>query len=102
MAPAIALITGAARRIGRALALDLARHGWAIALHCNSSTAEAEALASTLRSQGASVAVLRADLSDIQAVERLIPQCVAALGAPSCLINNASMFAYDEVATLQP
>jgi NAD(P)-dependent dehydrogenase (short-subunit alcohol dehydrogenase family) len=102
MAPAIALITGAAQRIGRALALDLARHGWAIALHCNASTAEAEALAMTLRNQGSSIAVLPADLSNIQAVERLIPQCVAALGAPSCLINNASMFAYDEVATLRP
>jgi NAD(P)-dependent dehydrogenase (short-subunit alcohol dehydrogenase family) len=102
MAPAIALITGSAQRIGRVLALDLARHGWAIAVHCHRSTADAEALAAILRTEGTPVAILQADLSDMGAVERLIPECVAKLGAPACLINNASMFAYDEVATLRP
>ena len=98
----IALITGAAQRIGRALALDLAAHGWAIGLHCRNSVDEAERLAATIRATGAKVAVLEADLTDIAAVERLVPQCAAALGAPTCLINNASMFTYDDVATLDP
>lgn len=96
------LITGAARRIGRALALDFAAHGWAVGLHCHSSAVEAEQLAAAIEKQGAKAAVLKADLTDLAAVEHLIPQCTAALGPPTCLINNASMFAYDDVATLDP
>jgi NAD(P)-dependent dehydrogenase (short-subunit alcohol dehydrogenase family) len=98
----VALITGAAKRIGRALALDLAAHGWAIALHCRHSIDEAEHLAAALQAKGARAAVLKADLTDFAAVENLVPQCIAALGAPTCLINNASMFVYDDVATLDP
>ena len=50
--PGIALITGAAVRIGRALALDLATHGWKVGLHCHGSTAQAEELAEKIRSEG--------------------------------------------------
>jgi len=103
MPPApVALITGAAQRIGRELALDLAQHGWGIGLHCHGSFDEAERLAAELQTQGAKVAVLRADLADFSAVERLVPQCAAALGTPTCLINNASMFTYDDVTSLDP
>ena len=98
----IALITGAAQRIGRALALDLAAHGWGIGLHCHDSVDEAESLAAEIRAKGAKVAVLKADLADIAAVADLVPRCAAALGPPTCLINNASMFTYDDVATLDP
>lgn len=98
----IALITGAAQRIGRALALDLAAHGWGIGLHCHNSVDEAENLAAEIRAKGTKVAVLKADLTDIAAVADLIPRCAKALGAPTCLINNASMFTYDDVATLDP
>ena len=98
----VALITGAAQRIGRTLALDLAQHGWGIGLHCHSSFDEAELLAAAIRAKGAKVAVLKADLADFAAVEGLVPRCAAALGPPTCLINNASMFTYDDVATLDP
>jgi NAD(P)-dependent dehydrogenase (short-subunit alcohol dehydrogenase family) len=96
----VALITGAARRIGRALAVDLVQHGWSVGLHCNRSMGEAEELAGELRAKGGKAAVLRGDLADLAAVERLVPQCASALGTPTCLINNASMFTYDDVATL--
>ena len=96
------LITGAALRIGRALALDLAARGWRIGLHCRTSIDEAERLATEIRNLGATAAVLSADLAVAAEVERLIPDCAAALGPPSCLINNAAMFTYDRIATLDP
>jgi NAD(P)-dependent dehydrogenase (short-subunit alcohol dehydrogenase family) len=105
MPPAAAptlLITGAGRRLGRALALDLSAHGWRIGLHCHASRAEAERLAEEIHGRGGAAAVLAADLREAGDVERLIPSCVAALGPPSCLINNAAMFVYDEIATLDP
>ncbi|MGY8526231.1 SDR family oxidoreductase [Paracidovorax citrulli] len=94
----IALVTGGARRIGRAIALELAARGWDIAVHCHRSREEAEALAVQLRGMGRRAAVLQADLSDEAATGRLIEDCTAALGVPTCLVNNASLFQYD-VAT---
>jgi NAD(P)-dependent dehydrogenase (short-subunit alcohol dehydrogenase family) len=96
------LITGAAQRIGRAIALDFAARGWRIAVHCNRSRQLADALAAEIVSRGGQAAVLAADLTDIRAVERLVPDCLAALGAPHCLVNNASLFAYDDITTLDP
>ena len=102
MAVPTALVTGAARRIGRVLALDLAGHGWRVGLHCRNSVDEAERLAGEIEGKGGSAAVLRADLTDNAAVERLVDQCAAQLGAPTCLVNNASMFVYDDLVTLDP
>jgi NAD(P)-dependent dehydrogenase (short-subunit alcohol dehydrogenase family) len=97
------LVTGAARRIGRVLASELAAQGWRVGLHCHRSADEAERLAQDIRAKGGVAAVLQADLADAAAVQRLVPQCADALGAaPTFLINNASMFVYDEVATLDP
>jgi NAD(P)-dependent dehydrogenase (short-subunit alcohol dehydrogenase family) len=100
--PGTVLITGAARRIGRAIALDFAARGWQVAIHCHGSAADAESLAREIASLGSIAQVLRADLSDPAAVEALIPQCTAAIGAPTCLINNASMFLYDALSSLDP
>jgi NAD(P)-dependent dehydrogenase (short-subunit alcohol dehydrogenase family) len=98
----IVLITGAARRIGRVLALDLAARGWRIGLHCRTSIDEGERLATEIRTLGGTAAVLTADLAVAAEVERLIPDCAAALGPPSCLVNNAAMFTYDRIDTLDP
>jgi len=94
----VALVTGGARRLGRAIALELAAQGWDVAVHCHRSRDEAEALAAQIRAGGRRAAVLQADLADEAATAKLIPDCTAALGVPTCLVNNASLFQYD-VAT---
>lgn len=94
----MALVTGGARRLGRAIALELAAQGWDVAVHCHRSVDEAEALATQIRAAGRRAAVLRADLADEGATAQLIAACTAALGVPTCLVNNASLFQYD-VAT---
>src|SRR5437868_778443 len=94
----IALVTGGARRIGRAIAVELARRGWDIGVHCHRSRDEAEALAAHISALGRRAAVLQADLADEAATGGLIAACGAALGVPTCLVNNASLFQYD-VAT---
>ncbi|MFN3613406.1 MAG: SDR family oxidoreductase [Rubrimonas sp.] len=97
MIPGAALVTGAARRIGRGLALDLAAQGWAVAVHCNGSVAEAEATAAEARALGAPIAaVVRADLLDRAAVDGLVGAAARALGR-TLLVNNASIFEYDNI-----
>jgi len=93
-----ALITGAGRRLGRAMALYLAGRGIDVALHYASSRTEAEATASQVRALGARAVTLPADLLDEAATTGLIPAASEALGGPlTVLINNASIFEYDTV-----
>jgi NAD(P)-dependent dehydrogenase (short-subunit alcohol dehydrogenase family) len=96
----VALITGAARRIGRSIAIDLARHGWSIGVHYNASAADAAEVVEVVRQAGGEAALLRADLADAAAVEGLVPACMTALGAPTCLVNNAALFLEDSIRTL--
>lgn len=95
-----ALITGSARRIGRAIAFDLAADGWHIAIHYRKSREEALNLASEIKSAGGTAAALDADLSDPAHVDELITRCCDTVGTPTCLINNASEFSLDTIATL--
>jgi NAD(P)-dependent dehydrogenase (short-subunit alcohol dehydrogenase family) len=97
-----AIVTGAGRRIGRAIALGLAEHGWHVVVHCNRSEAEAQAVAEQIRAGGGRADVLAADLADLDAVQGLIPRCVELAGPPSCLVNNASLFLKDGIDTLTP
>ncbi len=94
------LITGAARRIGRSLALDLARAGWAVAIHFNRSQAEASELASEIAARGGRAMTVRGDLSQHGTQEEIIAQASAGLGGLDCLINNASVFERDEVGRI--
>jgi NAD(P)-dependent dehydrogenase (short-subunit alcohol dehydrogenase family) len=94
--PRTALVTGAGQRLGRAAAEALAGAGFAVALHCNASVAEAEAVAAGIEAQGGRAVVLRADLANEAAVASLLPAAAAALGPVGVLVNNASTFERDE------
>ena len=95
----VALVTGAAKRIGRAIALALAKDGWDIVVHYRQSAQEAEATVSEITALGRRSAALDCDLSDETAVSALLPRAEAALGRVSCVVNSASLFDYDDAAS---
>lgn len=98
--PGAALVTGGARRIGRAIVLALATRGHDVAIHHRDSVEDAEALAEEVRALGRRAAVLSADLTDETETRALIPAATEALGPLSVLINNASVFEDDRVGGL--
>jgi NAD(P)-dependent dehydrogenase (short-subunit alcohol dehydrogenase family) len=97
--PRAALVTGAGKRIGRAIALDLAGHGLALAVHYNGSREAAETVVAEIRQGGGRAVALQADLADEASVERLLPAATEALGPIGVLINNASTFEFDSIAS---
>ena len=97
--PRAALVTGAAQRIGRAIALALAADGWAVAVHYRASRAAADGLVAEITGGGGQAVALATDLADESAVAGLVPRAAAALGPLGCLVNNASSFENDTVAT---
>lgn len=90
-APA-ALVTGAGRRIGREIALDLARHGGNVAVHIHRSESEAEAVAAEIRGLGRSAATVRADLEREAETTELVGAATRAIGPLDLLVNSASVF----------
>jgi NAD(P)-dependent dehydrogenase (short-subunit alcohol dehydrogenase family) len=98
-----ALVTGAARRIGRAIALELGARGWAVAVHHRNTQEEAQRVVSQIEAGGGKACAIAADLADKVALRDLVPRCAQALGAPvSCLVNNASLFEEDAIESLNP
>jgi NAD(P)-dependent dehydrogenase (short-subunit alcohol dehydrogenase family) len=99
----VALVTGAARRIGRVIALELAHAGFDIALHHRGHDAqaigEAEATAAELRAAGARVHLFPADFADTAATAALLPAIAQAFGRVDAVVNSASRFEYDCPAT---
>jgi len=90
--PPVALITGAARRVGRAIALELARAGCDIGLHYRGHEDDARRTADEIRALGRRVALLNADLEDPTAAARLPDRCAAELGGLQVVVNNAAGF----------
>lgn len=96
----VALITGGAKRIGRAITLELARAGYDTAIHYGEDAAAAQATADAVRELGRRAVTLQADLADVVAAHSLIDQASQALGPVTALINNASVFAEDRLQTI--
>jgi len=94
------LVTGAAKRLGRAIALHLGKAGWAVAIHYNSSQAEAEETVAALHEQGVHAAAINADLTMADDTERLIERAREAVGPLTALVNNASVFENDSIGTM--
>jgi len=97
-----ALVTGGARRVGRAIVEDLARNGWSIAVHYLSGGDEAEALAGSIRAGGGNAVAVQCDLADLAQTRSVVETSAAALGPLTLLVNNASMYAQDAFGALEP
>ena len=94
----VALVTGAAKRIGRTIALALAERGWDVIVHFNHSSADATDTVAAIAQTGRRSVALQCDLSDEKAVRQLIPAAVEWCGPQSrlsCVVNNASLFERD-------
>jgi hypothetical protein len=98
----VALVTGAALRIGRAIALELAAHGFDLAIHTRHEHASADEAAVLARALGARAEVLVADLADEAACRALLPAAVAGLGRVDAVVNNASVFHHDDAMSSSP
>jgi NAD(P)-dependent dehydrogenase (short-subunit alcohol dehydrogenase family) len=96
----VALVTGGAKRIGRAIVERLAEAGFAVAIHCGTGRAEADSLAAGLIARGSRACVVAGDLVDPAAVEALVPAAESELGPITLLVNNASSFLADDIRSL--
>ena len=94
-----ALVTGAGKRLGRAMALYLAGRGHDVAVHYASSADEAAAVVAEIRALGRRAEAFQADLLVEDQVQALVPAAVAELGPLTVLVNNASIFEYDRIQT---
>ena len=92
------LITGAATRVGKAIALHFAERGWNIALHYFRSSAKAKELKKIIEQHWVKVALIKADLKNPKQTEKIIPLAKKKLGAINCLVNNAALFEKDDIA----
>jgi hypothetical protein len=95
----VVLVTGAARRLGREIALDLARHGFDVAVHYRLSREDALATAQSVRDAGAGTDTFAADLGVEPDCRALVPRVLARFGRLDAVVNNASSFDYDNPAT---
>ncbi len=98
-APKGVLVTGGARRIGAAIVKALARDGRPVAIHYKASQQDAEALAAEISARGGRAAAVQADLADPAQAASLLAHARDAIGAVTAVVNNASLFGYDDAAT---
>ncbi len=96
-----ALVTGAAKRIGKNIALGLARQGYDVALHCHRSREEAEGVAAQIRAMGRAACIVTGDLAAGDAVAGIVEEAHAGIGSLDLLVNSASMFEPDSIGGLE-
>ncbi|HUN91472.1 MAG TPA: SDR family oxidoreductase [Burkholderiaceae bacterium] len=94
----VALVTGAARRIGREIALALARDGWDIAVHYATSRADAYVTVGEIEGLGRRAFPINRDIAIESGVRSMLAECAGELGPVRCVVNNASRFVYDDAA----
>ena len=99
IAPRTALVTGAAKRIGREIALTLAANGWQVAVHYRASQQEALNTAADCERFGLRAATFDADLEDEDTVRALLPRVISCFGQVDAIVNNAALFRHDTAAT---
>ena len=95
-----ALVTGGAKRIGLAIARDLAAHGWSVAVHARTASPEAQDAVAALRAAGGHATLLAADLADAASLAAILPAAADAFGPVTLLVNNAALFLEDAVGGL--
>ncbi len=95
----VVLVTGAARRLGRDILLDLARHGFDVAIHFRHSADDAVRTRGDAQALGARAEVFSADLADEAAARALVPAVATVFGRIDAVVNSASLFEYDDVAS---
>ena len=91
------LITGAATRVGKAIAIHFAERGWNIGLHYFRSSAKAKRLKKIIEQNQIKVALIKADLKNPNQVEKIVPLAKKKLGSIDCLVNNAALFEKDDI-----
>ena len=96
--PRTVLVTGAAKRLGRVIALDLAAHGWQVAVHYRGSEADAIKTAAACAQLSGASSHFDADFDDEAAVRALLPRVIDQLGAVDAVVNSASLFEHDTAA----
>ena len=96
------LVTGAAKRLGREIALEFARRGWDIAIHYGQSASEAQATVAEIQKLGRKVAAFKADLANEMEINSLFTAVLAKFGNLQCLVNSASIFEYDRANSDTP
>jgi len=94
-----ALVTGAAKRLGRAIACGLAANGWDIAVHFHTSELQALETVDQVKAMGRRAVAVGCDLSDESSVRELILRASEILGPISCVVNSASVFDYDDASS---
>lgn len=94
----VVLVTGAARRLGRDIALELAAQGWHVAVHYRHSADDAQATVQQAHALGSAAQPFAADLADEAACGALVPAVLQHFGRLDAVVNNASLFEYDQLA----
>lgn len=93
----VVLITGAAKRIGRHIALNMAQRGWDIVVHYHQSAEDAAQVVAEIVQLGRRAIAVQADLGSVDQVKKIVPQVLNQLGRLDCVVNNASLFEADSV-----